>query len=114
MKVLEIKSFEQVILFSLQRRLSEGRLPELSFSELWQACTAARPRLPLPSDPSRNRSGFSRQIFEDLRALELLGLVSVTTSSKDGIESVRLLERGCILVQGAVFSHQERMSSLDN
>jgi len=115
MRIIEIKTFEQVILCTLQRKLSYGQLPVLTFSELWNACSTAGPRLPLAVDADLNRKEFSRRLFENIEFLETMDFVVVRTEG-DGrkVESVRLTDKGEEKLKSITYSHQERLSSPTN
>lgn len=114
MRTIEIRTFEQVILFTLQRKLSCNELPVLTFHELWSACAAAGPRLPNGVDADLNRKEFSRRLFENLEFLETMDFLSVRTEGdKRKVESVRLTDHGEDKVKAVMYSHQERLKGVD-
>jgi len=115
MRIIEIKTFEQVILCTLQRKLSFNKMPVLTFSELWTACSSAGPRLPNPVDADLNRKEFSRRLFENLEFLETMDFVTVRTEG-DGrkVDSVHLTDKGEEKLKSITYSHQERLSSPTN
>ena len=109
MRTVEIKTFEQVVLFTLQNKMSTGQSPEMTFSEIWNSCVLAGPRLPHAYDANRNRREFVRHLFETLKFAETMELISIRTSGDNNIESIALSERGCMVLQAVIFSHQDRM-----
>jgi len=112
MRVVEVKTFEQVILFTLQQKANDGRLPNMTFSELWNSCSLAGPRLPRRYDPNRNRPEFSRHLLETLDFLQTMELISVRTTPRDRVESIVLTQQGGLVLQGIIFSHQERIQGV--
>lgn len=112
MRTVEIKTFEQVILFTLQKKMNAGVAPEMKFSEIWNSCALAGPRLPHAYDANRNRREFVRHLFETLKFAETMELISLRTSSDDSIESIALTEGGSVVLQAVIFSHQDRMQGV--
>ena len=87
MRIIEIKTFEQVILCTLQRKLTFNKMPILTFHELWSACSAAVPRLPNPVDADLNRKEFLRRFFENINFLEAMGFIAIRDED-DGRRSI--------------------------
>jgi hypothetical protein len=112
MRTVEIKTFEQVILYKMQQKVNEALLPVMTFSDIWSACSLAGPRLPKKYDPNTNRPEFSRHLFETLDFLSTMDLITVRTTGNDKIDSISLTDKGCLAVQGIIFSHQDRIQGV--
>jgi hypothetical protein len=109
MTIVEIKSFEQVILFNLQRKMNEGKRPALTFSEIWKVCAAAGPYLPFPIDPANNKK-FVRAILDTINSLHDIGVIAIQpTGDGKRIELIRLEQEGALLLNGIVFGNQTRL-----
>jgi hypothetical protein len=74
MTTVSIKSFSDVILFELQKRL----VKQLTFSEMWRTCEDAAPDLEGHKSRSQFQNFFVRDIYDAVEDLEQKKLILVT------------------------------------
>lgn len=113
MNIVEIKSFQDVVLFEMQRSGKEL----LVFSDIWKLCLHAAPYMPIedgvqPVEPERFAKPFVRAILSDLGALSEPAVILI--HSKDGgskVSHITLTPHGRTVLAGTIFTHQDRMGS---
>lgn len=111
MNYVEIRSFEEVVLFVLQNLLHANGDRRLGFTAIWQACSAAAINLPGCPPPELRRQ-FASRLLTSLRDLEKKGLVSIHGrgfGTSKLITHVTAPIAGVDYLKETVFTHQERM-----
>jgi hypothetical protein len=107
-----ISDFDDVILFELQKKVQIGKLPEITFSEIWSASANAAPNFSTPIDPYTRRYIFVARIFDALQVLTRCEFITVTTDGDDKIDSVRLTQSGIDHVSKIVYTNQQRYAKV--
>ncbi len=106
MTTMPIDNFDDVILFELQRKISVGQYPSLTFSELMKVTKEASPNFLAPVSVQDNRVRFFGRLFDTLKTLEHVGWLQIIVGSGGNTEEVRLTDDGKEYVKGIVYSNQ--------
>ena len=107
-----ISDFDDVILFELQKKVQQGKLPSISFGEIWKASSDAAENFDCPVDPNIRRQAFSARLFQALDLLEKIEYVRIISVQDNNIESIQLTESGINQVSKIVYTHQQRAQRL--
>jgi len=111
----EITSFDDVIMFEMQRT---GKTL-FTFNEIWQVCARASAHLkpiglhtglPFKYDPDKWRKAFARDMIAQIRLLEKMGLINIFTKDNgERIERITLTNDGRDFLSEIIFMNQQRM-----
>ncbi|MDP1675699.1 MAG: hypothetical protein Q8L88_02445 [Bacteroidota bacterium] len=107
-----ISDFDDVILFELQKKVQIGKLPSLSFGEMWKASADAAPNFYAPIDPTVRRSAFIARMMQAVEILHKSELITVSTNYGDKIDSIMLTEAGINHVSKIVYTNQQRYAKV--
>ncbi len=104
MIIKEIQSFDEVMLFEMQR----NKLESLSFSQAWNICRRAMPYLPAYGWNETTNRQFACELLCAIENLENSGFAEVDRRGTK-ILNLKLNERGIKLLSTIIFKNQERM-----
>lgn len=109
MFITEIRSFDEVLLFEMQR----NKMRSMSFSHAWQLCERAMPFLPAygcNDIKSVSKREFVSKLLSAINNLENNGRAAVDRRY-GRVLFFTLTESGMRLLSQTIFKNQERMSS---
>lgn len=107
---VEIKSFEEVILFELQKLLQANADRRLEFGQIWKSCAAASVNLEnCPTVEEKRR--FAHKVLSAIENLGGTGLAALHTkgSYPTRVTHITATSRGIDYLKSVVFTNQERM-----
>jgi hypothetical protein len=103
---MEIKTFDEVILFHMQRE----QKTLLYFNEIWRICEKAAPLLPSAIHPATEPKRFVKEMLYWIGMLAEAHLILRHTKS-DGqkLSHITITRDGLTMIDGVIFSNQQRM-----
>lgn len=110
MKVVQIKTLSDALLYSLQQRLQEGHEPRLHFQKIWGICFACAPGL-YHLDATFDRGEIIRLMFVAIDELQQFGYIRKLMNGKM-LNSIVLTDEGIQSVKGLAFAGQEKLNKM--
>jgi hypothetical protein len=107
--MVDIRTFEEVVLFELQRTKKNS----LRFADIWSLCEAAAPHLPEPIDPKNEKKKFISQILLALNNLKNRGTIELHTKESGAkISHLTLTRESMVMIASMNFVNQDRMGKM--